>query len=235
MSAANELRLRPPLPQGARPSSRGPLIAAVAGLGAVALCDLFSLFAAARLRGLIKGDDGFRFADRQGLLDAYDLYETAHRWQVGAYLPCAVAFVVWFFLMRRATAPLGPDRFRNGPGWAIGAWAVPVGNLWLPYQVAIDMWYAATRLPADDEPYRAVRTWPVTLWWSLFVCGILLDRFSATRYHRTENLAELRGAVGQYMIGDVLNVAAAVAAVYFAVQLTAMQRRKATEGRPAAA
>ncbi|MEU3840915.1 DUF4328 domain-containing protein [Streptomyces sp. NPDC028635] len=207
----------------------------MAGLAVVVLADLFALFTAVRLRGAISGDEGFLFADRQHLLDTYDLYLTARQWRVEAYLPCAIAFVVWFFLMRRATAPLGPDRFRNGPGWAIGAWAVPVGNLWLPYQVAIDMWYAAARLPAVGETYRAIRTWPVTLWWSLFVCGILFDRFSSTRYWGTENLAALRSAIGQYMIGDALNIAAAAAAVYFAVQLTKMQRRKAGETGYAAA
>ncbi|MGV9626200.1 DUF4328 domain-containing protein [Streptomyces sp. NPDC003487] len=218
----------PLLPDGAHPFPRGPLTVALAGLGVAALGDLFSLFAGVRLRSAIDGDDGFLYAAQRELADAADLYDTAGQVQFGAYLLCAVAFVVWFFRMRRATEPLGPDRFRHGSGWAIAAWLIPLGNLWLPYQVASDMWSAATQLP-EDGPYRA-RTWPVTLWWTLFAVSTVFGRVSDARYRSAEGLGEIKGAITQYMIADLLNLAAAAAAVYFALQLTSMQRRKAAEG-----
>ena len=145
------------------------------------------------------------------------------------YVPAAIVFVVWFFRMRRNTGLLAPDRFRNGPGWAIGAWLIPLVNLWLPYRIAIDMWGAATPLPAEGERFRA-RTWPVNLWWGLFVFSVLFNRYDAAKYKDAETLTDIRDAVVQYITADVVHIAAAAAAMYFAIRLTAMQRLKAIEG-----
>jgi hypothetical protein len=229
MSWFSDLRPSPLLPRGAPRPSRGLLAAVSALLGVVALSDLFAVFAGARIHTLIDEDDGFAFATQQDLDSATSLYQTAGNIQLIVYLPCAILFVVWFYRMRRHTGLLAPDRFRNGPGWAIAAWVVPVGNLWMPYRVALDIWGAATPLPADGEPYRAP-VWPVNLWWGLFVSSTVLTRFASSRYADAESLTELRTAVTQYMTADVLEIAAAAAAVYFAVRLTAMQQLKAAEG-----
>ncbi|WP_369270250.1 DUF4328 domain-containing protein [Streptomyces sp. R11] len=229
MSESSDLRPRPLLPTGAPEASRGPLIAAVTGLALVALCDVFSLFAGFRLRSVIGADGGFVAAPQQDLDAAASLYDTAGRVQVFVYLPVAIVFVVWFFRMRRNTGLLAPDRFRNGPGWAIGAWLIPLVNLWMPYRVAFDMWGAATPLPAEGERHRA-RTWPVNLWWALFVFSVLFNRYAGQKYNNAETLSEVRDAVVRYMAADVVHIAAAAAAIHFAVRLTAMQRRKLVEG-----
>ncbi|MFJ8532016.1 DUF4328 domain-containing protein [Streptomyces sp. NPDC093591] len=229
MSASNELRPRPLLPAGAPASSVGLMAAAVGGLALVALCDLFSLFAGFRLRAVIDADGGFVTAAQQDFAAAASLYETAGRYQVIVYLPCAIVFVVWFFRMRRNTGLLAPDRFRNGPGWAVGAWLIPLVNLWLPYRIALDMWGAATLLPAAGEPYRA-RTWPVNLWWGLFAFSLLFNRYAGATYKDAETSAEIKDAVTQYMAADLVHILAAAAAVHFVVRLTGMQRLKAMEG-----
>ncbi|WP_246101115.1 DUF4328 domain-containing protein [Streptomyces cyaneus] len=229
MSESSDLRPRPLLPAGAPVSSLGLLVAAVAGLALVAFCDLFSLFAGFRFLAVIDGDGGFFTAPQQELDAAAALYETAGRYQAIVYVPAAIVFVVWFFRMRRNTGLLAPDRFRNGPGWAIGAWLIPLVNLWLPYRIALDMWGAATPLPAEGERFRA-RTWPVNLWWGLFVFSVLFDRYEMTKYRDAETLMEIRDAVVQYMTADAVHIAAAAAAMYFAVRLTTMQRLKAIEG-----
>ncbi|WP_328428573.1 DUF4328 domain-containing protein [Streptomyces sp. NBC_00443] len=95
---------------------------------------MFSLFAGFRLRAVIDGHGGFVPSPQQELDAAASLYETAGRFQVMVYLPAAIVFVVWFFLMRRNTGLLTPDRFRNGPGWAIGAWLVGAVRLQRPVQ-----------------------------------------------------------------------------------------------------
>jgi hypothetical protein len=205
------------------------LAVAVAGLALVAVTDLVSIFAGVRLRGVMGGDTGFLTASQRELDDASDFYDAVARYQVIAYLPCAIAFVTWFFHMRRLTGPLAPDRFRHGTGWAIAAWFIPFANIWLPHRVATDMWRAATPLPSGQSPYRE-RLWPVHLWWALFAFGILFNRVAGTKYDDAEQWTDIRSAVTQYMVADTLNIAAAAAAVHFAVRLTRMQRRKAAEG-----
>lgn len=229
MSGSSDLRPRPLLPSGMPRSSRALLASAAALLAVVALSDLFAVFVGARIYTLIDDDQGFVTGPQQDLDAAYSLYQTAGNVQVTVYLPCAVLFIVWFFRMRRNTGLLAPDRFSRGAGWAIGGWLIPLVNFWMPYRVAVDMWGAATPLPSDGEPYRA-SLWPVNLWWGLFVSSALFGRYAESRYDNAEGIAEVRDAVMQYVAADLLEVAAAAAAVYFAVRLTDMQRLKATEG-----
>ncbi|WP_346138412.1 DUF4328 domain-containing protein [Streptomyces coeruleofuscus] len=231
MSASRELRPRRMLPSGTPRSARGLLAAASAALAIIALSDLFAVFAGARIYLLIDEEQGFAAAPQQRLDAAYSLYETAGDLQGNVYLPCAALFVAWFFRTRRNTGLLAPDRFRKGPGWAIGGWLIPLANFWLPYRIAVDMWGAATPLPAGGEPYRT-SIWPVNLWWGLLVSSTLFDWYAASRYQSAEALTEIRAAVMQYMAADALHIAAVVAAVYFAARLTSMHWRKATASSP---
>ncbi|MEW1872351.1 DUF4328 domain-containing protein [Streptomyces caelestis] len=131
--------------------------------------------------------------------------------------------------MRRRIEPLAPNWFRKGPGWAIGAWFIPVANLWLPYRIAADMWNACALLPTEGRSHR-LPMWPVNLWWGLFVGATLLGRYTSARLDMTDSLAGLSDAVTLYLAVDLLYAATAGAAVVFAVRLTALQRLKATEG-----
>jgi hypothetical protein len=223
------LDLPPPLPARTPLASRGLLAAVVAGLGLAALSDLFSVVAGIRLRNLAQGGSGFFTADQQKLEAAAELYEKAGMFQGTAYLACAVLFLCWFFRMRRTTGLMAPDQFRRGPGWAVGTWFIPLANLWMPYRIAMEMWMAATFLPHDGGQ-RQARTWPVNTWWALFVLGTLLNRYAGTSYKNAETLQEVESAVGWYLVADITSVAAAAAAVHFAVRLTTLQRRKAVEG-----
>ncbi|GGL61448.1 hypothetical protein GCM10010129_01260 [Streptomyces fumigatiscleroticus] len=229
LSLSSDLRPRPPLPGAVPQASRVLLAAASALLAAVAVIDLFAVYAGARIHALIDGDEGFATAAQPDLDAARSLYEAAERYRVIVYLPCAILFVVWFARMRRGTGPLAPDRFRDGPGWAVGSWLVPLANVLLPYRVAVDMWGAATPAAAGGKPYR-VPFWPVYLWWGLYVSSALYGGWYArSRYDDARTLAQVRDAAVHTMASGVLEVAAAAAAVHFAVRLTAMQRRKASE------
>ena len=213
-----------PLPGSVPLASRGLLTAVVAAFAAAALSDLFAVYTGVRLREVL--DENMTSSS---FASADDLYERAGQVQVSTTLLCAVLFVTWFFLMRRRTGLMAPDRFRMGQGWAIGAWFVPLANLWLPYRVAVDMWGACSPLPAEGET-RRVPMWPVNLWWGLFAGNTLLGRYAASRLDTADSLTEISDAVTLYLAVDLLYVAAAGAAVLFAVRLTALQRRKATEG-----
>lgn len=208
-------------------ASRGLLTAVVAALAAAALGDLFAVYTGVRLRMLADGDTTDLTASN--LDSAYSLYERAGQVQVSTTLLCAVLFVTWFFLMRRRTGLLAPNWFRKGPGWAIGAWFIPVANLWLPYRIASDMWNACAPLPTEGKSHR-LPMWPVNLWWGLFAGTTLLGRYAAARLDDADSLTEISDAVTLYLAVDLLYVAAAGAAVVFAVRLTALQRLKATEG-----
>ncbi|MEU3555053.1 DUF4328 domain-containing protein [Streptomyces fragilis] len=222
--------LRPPVvPRGARPASRGPLVVLTVLLAAAALSDLFAVHAGVRLLTLLGGDQGFVAVPVDELRSAHELYgTTAGRLQAAAHLLCAVAFLVWFVAMRRAAGPLAPDRFRNGPGWALAAWFVPVANLVLPHRVAVDMWRACSPTPSEERTPPRTPLWPVHLWWGLFLGAVLIGRCGAAGLDLADTLQRTRTAVALSTASDLLAVASAASAAYFAVRLTAMHRAKAS-------
>lgn len=226
MSAPSLPRPRPLLPAVSPGGSRVLLTAVVALLAAVALSDLFALYAGARVYALIDADAGFAFAAEDELRTADLLYRRAGMFQGSSFLLCAAVFIAWFHRMRRATGALAPDAFGRGSGWAIGAWLIPVVNLWLPFRIALGMWGAAVSPSAT--PGRPVRLSfrPVEVWWVLFVLTRLFDRYTAWLHRRAEGVGEIRDALFQGMLSDALNVVAAAAAVHFAVRLSAAVRRR---------
>ncbi|MGW0853947.1 DUF4328 domain-containing protein [Streptomyces sp. NPDC002690] len=231
-----------PLPYDFQPYQRyqapasapeGLLKAVVALLGLVALTDLFAVFADLKVANLIGGDANFVTASAEDLDAADNLSGLAGGFQFTAFVACAVVFLVWFFRMRKYIGFLAQDAFVQGPGWAIGAWFIPVAALWMPVRIAIQMWNAPTRT-LNSEPARYPSPWPVGLWWSLFVMSTIAGRLTSRWYADAESLTEIRDAVTKIAVTDGLDALAAVAAAYFAVRLSALHRRPAPESGPQA-
>ncbi len=70
-----------------------------------------------------------------------------------------IAFLIWF-RRARINADRSSWRQRRARGWAFWGWVIPIGNLWIPFQLTGDIWRAG--LP----PARRTRTaWLPVLWW----------------------------------------------------------------------
>ncbi|THA24861.1 DUF4328 domain-containing protein [Streptomyces sp. RKND-216] len=97
-------------------------------------------------------------------------------------VPCAVLVIVWLYRVRANVDHLDPYRWagprRLAKGWAIGSWFVPVGFLWLPLQVVLDVWWGT----AEPRRERRGRT-PVLIvaWWACW----LLSWFTGFRLTHT--------------------------------------------------
>ena len=71
-----------------------------------------------------------------------------------------VMFLVWFYRARVNAEGHGwPQRL--SPGWAIGAWFVPVVNFWFPFWIMVDIWRAG--LP--EQPRAKIAILP-GMWWA---------------------------------------------------------------------
>jgi hypothetical protein len=90
-----------------------------------------------------------------------------------------VMFMVWLYRARINADGRGWPQ-RESPGWAIGAWFVPVVNLWLPFQIMADIWRAG--LPPEERANRAILP---GIWWACLSVGSLLPYVTA----RSANLA----------------------------------------------
>lgn len=94
---------------------------------------------------------------------------------------CAVLVIVWLHHLRSNIEHLDPYRWagrrRLSKGWAIGSWFVPVGFLWLPLQVVLDVWWGSA------EPTQERRRTPKLIigWWTCW----LLSWFTGVRFTNT--------------------------------------------------
>ena len=56
------------------------------------------------------------------------------------FIATIVLFLMWFSRAYQNVERLGGGPFRYGRGWAIGAWFVPILNVFRPKQIANDIW-----------------------------------------------------------------------------------------------
>ncbi|WP_330328969.1 DUF4328 domain-containing protein [Streptomyces sp. NBC_00536] len=164
--------------------------------------------------------EGFASADRLGSVTASA--------QAFVELPTAVVFLVWFHRVRVNAAVFAPDGFARGTRWAVGCWFIPIGQLWLPFKTATEIWGASAQA-APDGSWRRVSYGPVLAWWATWTGSKLLS-FAANRLAGSDSVTGLRTSATVSLTADLLFLASGVLAVRFVRTLTAMQHAKATQG-----
>ncbi|MGP4114028.1 protein kinase domain-containing protein [Streptomyces sp. 4N509B] len=64
--------------------------------------------------------------------------------QCASAVGLVVCWLVWFARVRAVAEEFSPGRLRYAPRMAVLGWFVPVGNLFLPKQIANDVWHASS-------------------------------------------------------------------------------------------
>ncbi|MFD4372679.1 DUF4328 domain-containing protein [Streptomyces sp. NPDC058486] len=150
----------------------------------------------------------------------------------GAYVATIVLFIIWFHRVRLNAEVWAGDLQSRRPGWAIGAWFIPIANLWIPRNIAADIWRGSRPDPSAADGARELTL--LNSWWSFWVAGAVVDRVAAQAYKRAETLDEWTTAAGWSLAGYLLTVVAGILAILFVRRLTSMQHTKATGMIPAA-
>jgi hypothetical protein len=161
-------------------------------------------------------DDLARSDDLQGLAATLELV---------ALIACAILFIVWFAPAYRNLRVLGVPDLRFGPGWAIGAWFVPVLNLWRPKQIANDIWRGsdpeAPASLAGELQMRPVASL-VTGWWAAWiVSGVIGTVFDVV--WADSDLESLRSAATWEIVAELVGILAAGLAMALVRRVTTMQ------------
>lgn len=144
-----------------------------------------------------------------------------------AMLASAVVVMVWLHQVRSNIEHIDPHQWagrrRLSKGWAVGSWFVPIGFLWLPLQVVLDVWWGSA------EPTRERRRTPKIIigWWTCW----LLSWFTGVRF--TETVTHANGVYleshsvnvfpGASALSALFGLAAAVLLCLVVRKVTAMQ------------
>jgi hypothetical protein len=131
-----------------------------------------------------------RFADpvRHGLLEnrlfkAENIAAVVHRFLNLAFWPALIVYLLWLYQASRNLSRLSADGLTHTPGWAVGAYFVPIANLIRPCQEMQEIWRAS-----DPENIENSVAWQVSrsssivrLWWFALLLAGALSMFAHYR------------------------------------------------------
>ncbi|MFD6113832.1 DUF4328 domain-containing protein [Streptomyces yangpuensis] len=138
-----------------------------------------------------------------------------------------VVFIVWFHLVR-TNAGIFAGSDKPTAGVEVGSRFVPLAKLWLPYRIAATTWESSRPLRAGDG-YRSFSLTLVNFWWAAFVAARVLGWCGGMAYRLAESPGAVRYTATTMLVGDVLDIVAAVLALLFALRLTVMQRTRSAQ------
>lgn len=210
-------------------------------LGLSVIADLLSLVAGAlefSLFGRLESDPGGVDISEADAVDAFYAITAVGGWLL--LIGTGVVFIVWFYRVRVNAEAIGPAwRQRFGRGMAIGAWFIPIANLWLPKQIADDIWNASDSNARPGDPYTGagrLGTAGLVLCWWLAWMGTNIVSYLAVFMDRTTEVFDYSGMQGVYgveMTSSLLSVTAGVLAILVVRKITTMQGvRHAMGGAP---
>lgn len=132
---------------------------------------------------------------------------------VVALAAAAVTFISWLRQVRANAEMFCRAPHRNGRGWVIAGWFVPVVSLWYPKQIVDDVVAASsprTSPHADRLPEETSGI--VLVWWAAWIGSTVLD-LAAPRTPDNPAAGDLLATAGFSIASAVLSVVAAVYAV----------------------
>jgi Domain of unknown function (DUF4328) len=146
--------------------------------------------------------------------------------QTALWVACAGLFIAWLYRAYSNMDALAPPHRRYEKGWAIGAWFIPILNLWRPKQIVNDVWDSGQ--PRKDPP------WWLMVWWIIgFLISGILGRIAFPELSEDASLQELRTDTINYMVSDGFDVAVLALAIVVVRTLTKRQEAKAGAAPPA--
>ncbi|MET9655817.1 DUF4328 domain-containing protein [Streptomyces sp. NPDC006510] len=218
-------------PQQYLRSPEGLAKAVVVLLTVVAVADLLAVAAGMNVRRVLVAGmtDDFATYDEAEATLADNLSGAAGVLQTLASLATAVVFIIWFRRVRLNAEVFDPSMQPMRPGWAVGAWFVPVANLVLPRRIAGGIWTASAQTNTDGS-WRSVPGTVMNLWWGTWVCSLVTSQYAARRSWKAEQPQELVDTAGLVAATDAFDIVAAVFAILFVRRLTRMQGERAALG-----
>ncbi len=102
---------------------------------------------------------------RQEAFDAEDAFAVSGLLYFAATVAAAIGFLVWFSRGYNNIPAVVRQPLRYSTGWAIGAWFIPIFNLFRPKQIANDLWRSGDPAAKDNPDWTRLTVAPLVHWW----------------------------------------------------------------------
>jgi ABC-type Fe3+ transport system permease subunit len=187
---------------------------------------LFVIVALVKRLGVVSDieHDGFSF----GLLDraqsSDDLVSSASIVFLILLVGTAICFMTWMFRAAKNNEALGRRGARFGPGWAIGAWFIPLANFVIPVLMMQDLWRGSDADIARDAYWReSKRSALIGVWWAMWLLHLIRFAGGGSADDETLDLDEIRSSNRVALVGFAFAIPAALFAIQVVRKLTQRQ------------
>ncbi|GAA2084139.1 hypothetical protein GCM10009801_45030 [Streptomyces albiaxialis] len=141
-----------------------------------------------------------------------------------------VLWLCWFRRTRLNAEVFAPGTLREAPGFAVGAWFIPFGNLVLPKRIANDVWRASE---GEHPASRGIlQAWWIG--WLAYLLTYLLSEIKGSWYD-TEQAGSASTSLTFGEISDVTGLVATVLTLFYVARLTSLQQARLSNRGPLAA
>lgn len=179
----------------------------------------------------VAGEPGVGIAD---LVSADNAAMGAVWLVVIAFGAAGTMFLTWLWRARENAERLCRAEHRWSRGWTVGAWFVPVANLWFPRQVVDDVWRTSRPdVPADTYRVDGLPHSPLVRgWWYAVLANIGVTFLLRMETRGEVTIEVLRTAAVYGTVGTLLLTVAAVLLSQVIRQVTHWQSIPGEARRP---
>jgi Domain of unknown function (DUF4328) len=153
---------------------------------------------------------------------AQERIDSVHAITIGVLVATGVAFAIWLWAAYSRLGALGYER-RYGSGWALGAWFLPIANLFIPKRIVNDLVDADVSRRGVTTETVSLRRW-ATAWWTAWLVSLGVGFVTHGMENNAKTIDDALGASTAYMVRDVVFAVAAVLAIFAVVFVTHQQR-----------
>lgn len=126
-----------------------------------------------------------------------------------------VLFLMWFHRAYSNLKALGAKGLQYSPGWAIGAWFIPFGNLFIPFRIAKEIWNKSDTETAEFGFLSGDSTVPgfFGLWWGFWVASSIASNAAFRLSIKADTVGENLAANWISLVAELLSIPAAIFAM----------------------
>lgn len=148
--------------------------------------------------------------------------------QIATLLVTAIIFLIWFHRAYKNLLAFGTE-LPHGTGWAVGAWFIPILNLFRPKGIADAIWQASDpnlEEPVDEKWREAEAPIFLHVWWVAWVLAWIAGRVVTATSRSLDTVEQLLNYNTAVLVADGLGAVAGVLAIMFVKGATQRQEAK---------